>query len=81
MSKEWGDPGGIARRLGYPESPADAIARAEIRNHQDRIEAAKRLEDEARWAALREKERQDRDDRKAVRKAVEAAGLVKGGTP
>jgi hypothetical protein len=80
MSKEWGDPGSIARRLGYPESTRDAIARAEIRNYQDRIEAAKRQEDEVRWAVLREKERQEREDRKAVRRAAEAAGLVKGGT-
>src|SRR5271165_6990452 len=69
-------PGGVARRLGYPESPEDVLARADIHARSDREAAAKREEDEARWAVLREQQRQDRAERKAVRAACVAAGTV-----
>jgi hypothetical protein len=47
-------PGSVARKLGYPESPADAIARAEIEagiRREVEVKKAEGLARLARWKA------------------------------
>jgi hypothetical protein len=63
-------PGSVARRLGFPENPADAQARADLAALEDREKALARAADEPRFEAMRQKAREDKEAREAIKQAV-----------
>ena len=70
-------PGSVARRLGYPESPADVIARAEIEAGIQRETEAKKAERLAKLAAWKAEQKAERAEIAAVKAAARAQHQAK----
>jgi hypothetical protein len=69
--------GSVAHKYGYPESPADAIARAEIEAGIQREAEAKKAEGLAQLAAWKAERKAERAEIAAVKAAARAQHQAK----